>query len=1652
MVSVIMAYRTVEARPKMEQELTGRNAGGMATQRGIDFQNRVAAWFVTQGLAEQGGHKDLPSATLRRVYFETSEPVADLLLETTSDGFVFVEVKHAVSLAPTQLVPILRQFVRQWALCIGSQTQSIAPWRRRLNPEQDRLILVTAAQVPENVRRELANCLSRFTPEINFEHPIDAARTQAEQAAFARFLESLQVAWDETFGHEASDPELVEFLKAFRVKTLDVEDGHLEERLAVAALSPLLLEPEEGDSAWNSLLSLCATAASDRRSLTISELQQALQSRGIRLGTSPQLSSDVEKLRGLTRRTMRSLEHLARLRALPSDLSIKRTVTKVIEERASSSSLLIVGDPGAGKSGVLFELSQRLIDGGNDVVFIAVDRLEGSLQTELGLDHIFEDVLLRWTGRNSGYLIIDALDAARGHSASGAVLGLLRTMMRADSRWRIIASVRSFDLKYSPELKEVFRKEDSFQRKEHESEAFWNLNHVLIPRFTHDEMGEIQEQIPQVEQVIRTGSSEFTELLRTPFNLRLLCELLISGLSVEELTGLHTQTALLSRYWEHRVLSPINEAVSREQLLMAVLEAMRDNRRLSISKRVLPVALPGEIFTSLLSNQVLVEQEENVIGRYILCFSHHLLFDYAASRLLILSDPPHFLSGLAKDHDLILFLRPSLLLAFRELWASNRAAFWQLARTFEEASGIPSIARLIAPTILSERVHNIEDLDPLCELLNSKVPAERRFAEDWVLHAVGAMLADNHVRSPQAWAEFAAQVTKTETPERLLGALQALNSLLIEHLPNLRLYGTLLSRSACQLLNAISPREELKSWLRARAIADVMKTYAYDRELSSQTLRQLFTPQALRRMGFSDGPWLARGLRPLFELDAQFVEDFYIAVFAYDEESGASTPMSDGQIMPMTSNRRQDYHMMWWQLAQIFPDFCTLEPTRSARVAVAVLNSYVERDHAPKDGAATITWINDADQRQSIKGDYSSIWDSGYRDSHEEPLQIGSTFFRILQELTATDRELALDLGTIVLRASRYAVTVRRLFATSLQSPGTFVSILTPVCFSTTAMISMDLSSTIGEFLKLEFASLSVGDRKLIEEAIFAIPAAIDLEDPEIAIHIRDRVFGCLDPLAIVSDKARELILQLKEAGGAPENAPPFKMSGVYGGQYTARNHLQDRGVDVDAPANKRLMEWGERFTAFKGVHNTETPSIEDAINALPELREFRAAVDRWELDGVDRKQMLYGDSVLVAVCSSIAKNQGLDCTSELGWFVRETLLRGLHSEVPEHDPAYDAQFDDHQSWGSPAQRIDATAGLYSLAVITNCMDDQLREALQQGLLDKHPAVRFQAVTRLTWLHEHNSELMWSLIELSCESEGSIGVLSGLLSYALSHLSGKYPGVVIPLVQKVLNRFPIFEGKSSVNEWALRILAGLYIWQNRGDAHDVFAPLLTKEDFAPQAATQLLVDIRDLYTYQPDRGGDDGFGIRNRAFSLSQKVANLAQQELLDSNYAGESERLTQCAQTLNFIGNQLYFSSGAYDGTNGSNRGLDSHSLSSEERERFWHESQGTIEALTAGALPSIAHHLIQTLKSFVEFDPARVFHRIASVVESSRRFGYQYESMAVDLLVEITELYLAQYPALLQDDAQCRKELMAMLETFVTAGWPSALRLIYRLEDMYR
>lgn len=75
-----------------------------------------------------------------------------------------------------------------------------------------------------------------------------------------------------------------------------------------------------------------------------------------------------------------------------------------------------------------------------------------------------------------------------------------------------------------------------------------------------------------------------------------------------------------------------------------------------------------------------------------------------------------------------------------------------------------------------------------------------------------------------------------------------------------------------------------------------------------------------------------------------------------------------------------------------------------------------------------------------------------------------------------------------------------------------------------------------------------------------------------------------------------------------------------------------------------------------------------------------------------------------------------------------------------------------------------------------------------------------------------------------------------------------------------------------------------------------------------------------------------------------------------------------------------------------------------------------------------------------------------IARVVKSAERGGYQYEPLAVEVIVGIVKRFLAAYGFLLRERQDCRQALIEILDIFVAAGWPAAFELTYQLEEIYR
>jgi hypothetical protein len=79
------------------------------------------------------------------------------------------------------------------------------------------------------------------------------------------------------------------------------------------------------------------------------------------------------------------------------------------------------------------------------------------------------------------------------------------------------------------------------------------VRHISVPLFSSEDLRQLCEQSLGLNHLLQIAPPELSELLKVPFNLRLMAALLDTGLSPEELTPVQTQIELLERYWEARV-------------------------------------------------------------------------------------------------------------------------------------------------------------------------------------------------------------------------------------------------------------------------------------------------------------------------------------------------------------------------------------------------------------------------------------------------------------------------------------------------------------------------------------------------------------------------------------------------------------------------------------------------------------------------------------------------------------------------------------------------------------------------------------------------------------------------------------------------------------------------------------------------------------------------------------------------------------------------------------------------------------------------------------------------------------------------------------------------------------------------------------------
>ena len=396
-----------------------------------------------------------------------------------------------------------------------------------------------------------------------------------------------------------------------RIHVLDVDaGGNAEEEGKNILRRTILSRPDECDSAWNTLIATAATFASHSQSANRQALGEVLLTSAIGVRAPRSLQADIGRLREHTRTILTALEDFSQICVADQRIRVIRPVISEAQAAAEQGHLLVLGVPGAGKSGALHDLANALIGANHDVVLFAVDQIEaaslGTLRSELNLSHEIAEVPNGWTGTGPAYLIIDALDAARTNRSIDTLLALINSVIAGNSRWRVVASVRKFDLRYNMRLRQLFRGQPSHAFFDAE---FAQIHHVNVPELSEDELQQVKVQCIPIANLITQAPPALADLLRIPFNLRLLADLFGAGVSATELQPIRTQPELLDRYWTERVIRHDHFGDARETLLRRTTTAMVNQRSLRIARNLVMAdeAARRATLHDLLSTQILAE-------------------------------------------------------------------------------------------------------------------------------------------------------------------------------------------------------------------------------------------------------------------------------------------------------------------------------------------------------------------------------------------------------------------------------------------------------------------------------------------------------------------------------------------------------------------------------------------------------------------------------------------------------------------------------------------------------------------------------------------------------------------------------------------------------------------------------------------------------------------------------------------------------------------------------------------------------------------------------------------------------------------------------------------------------------------------------------
>jgi len=1633
--------------------------GGSATQAGISFQNNVAAYLGVHILADAS--VDFfglpPEVAPTAIELETSAPVDDILVSTSGGGLCFINVKKSVTLSSnpdSHLGSVVDQFVRLWVACHSGRRGH--PWQRPLAADRDRLVLVTSGQRSSRFVGAASKVLSRVPDRGAITPRESIAKTEPERQVYDALLDLLRASSRRHTSEQFSDDLLAALLGMTRVALLD-PDGAGKANLVGLLRSVVLANPADADTAWLRLVAECQRLSGNRSGADRASLRNSLRSRSVRLAEAPEIAADVRRLRDFTRETLSSLAHLSHLDVPTIEgtqrVEIHRSVTDALVGHAQRTSLLLIGEPGSGKSGALYSAANSLIAEDHPVVVIAVERhpirsvdeLSGSLR----LDRSLIDVLRNWTSDRRGVLLIDALDASRGGSSDQVFRELIRRVIDEAPNWSVVASIRVFDLKFGVHYRSLFAGhpvDEAYRAPE-----FSHVKHLLIPQLTDLELEQVWSTSELMRKASRQETAALRGLLRSPFNLFLLANVLSAGL--RDVPKITTQLQLLDLYWSYRVIGDNREWPARESLLKRALNRMLDERTLQTSVHA-DLDAKGDL-DRLLSEGVLTPAEGTADRVTRISFAHHVLFDYAVARLILERGRARNLAELlTSSDDRALLIAPSATMALQILWQEDgpqRRMFWKKAFEVASADGAGAFCRMLPARTAAALADDVENLGPVLDCLQRKDCEERPAAEFLLRHCTGALVAGVAPKpipasKRGAWPFIARKLAEAAVID-IGWMLKPLIRQWVSEPTVLTTEERFEIGATARLMLRHGTAEPYDFGMVIVGIQGVARTFGSSPSESADSLGQLLSRDHVNAHGSEELSWIAREfehLLPHVPTSSGLIRDTYRAGYCTPLPSAKeTTSLFPSRILSLLSNKRQDFEHARWELVEQFPRVFDSDPENATETLIEILHCFTAEEPRIAGEVIPLTF---GGLSAGYQPDRSYLRGDDHRAPPVHAFEAGLTKLVDSKRLEAIDKVL-----DIVIRRNRLASVWAALLSAGAARPEVLGRRLLPLLISPAVLDGIDTRKPAGDLIEALHPLLSRSDRAELEAVV------LRTNDYTQAV-----LLGCLDEQYIVSRVALERRRALEKERPLPPNREPFQLSSSWVG-HDDDWWLKEQGVDLAAEVNTSLNR------AIRAVDAMKRPEGDDSQKAA-----FLAG--RWEtvqsLYDVLRSRTDIPEALLMSGWSAIAEvaRGAAEISNTPGELARfpdldEMIVSALNASLwplPVQNPELEAAFAKTPSWGSPAPRVDAAGALMALARAHGRSTPRLRQLIEGLAKDPSAAVRHQILSRANMLFDADRPLMWKLCEIGFSEETNEGVLSFFLAAVRRVLRERPEWFVKQLLamdERLGAKLRVEGHREELIGHVVQLLLRLWLVYDQPAAGQQVRAWVREPIANVKRIQEVLSALRGAMVQgDPSRPDSLDDRVRLRTIEVLENVVLAAGPlfaELAGRGAPTEVERATADAalRILDRAATEIYFGSGAYSAGNQQEGNEEAGVQTSEVRTRFLREMQGTLRALAQVPYPSVTHHLLETLEVFIPDDPPGIFRLVTEVlVSGGRSGGYQLESLGSELFVRIVRRYLADFRAVISSDDDLRHRLIQALDVFVEAGWPEARLLVYELPEMLR